>query len=152
MSSFGDKCWRKGFPSWERTILKRKSPIARESGPRGRRMRTYIDSGVLITAARGTATLTAPAIEILTDVTREFVSSDWVRLEVLPKARFFNRESEIEFYDLFFTRVSIWVTFEKDLLTRAMEEAIQSGLSAVEANPRIFGSRAGWEGMVTPEK
>jgi len=71
-------------------------------------MRTYIDSGVLITAARGTAQLSAPALGILSDTAREFVSSDWVKLEVLPKARFFHRDAEVRFYELFFERVSLW--------------------------------------------
>ncbi len=71
-------------------------------------MRTYIDSGVLITAARGNAALSGPAIEVLTDAAREFVSSDWVRLEVLPKAQYFQRQSEVKSYEVFFNRAAIW--------------------------------------------
>ena len=115
-------------------------------------MRTYIDSGVLITAARGNATLSAPAIEILSDVTREFVSSEWVKLEVLPKARYFKRESEASFYDLFFGRVSIWAPFEPGLLTTALEEATVSGLSAVDAIHVVSAAMCGCEELITSEK
>jgi predicted nucleic acid-binding protein len=115
-------------------------------------MRTYIDSGVLITAARGIAALSAPAIEILSDTTRQFVSSDWVKLEVLPKARFFQRQSELSFYDLFFDRVSIWAPFAPDLLERAMEEATESGLSAVDAIHVVLAALAGCEELITSEK
>jgi predicted nucleic acid-binding protein len=115
-------------------------------------MRTYIDSGVLITAARGNAFLSAPAIEILTDVTREFVSSEWVRLEVLPKARYFQRQSEVSFYDVFFGRVSIWAPFEPELLTTALEEATRSGLSAVDAIHIVLAATSGCEELITSEK
>jgi|SRR5579862_888689 len=115
-------------------------------------MRTYIDSGVLITAARGNADLSTPAVNILTDVTREFVSSEWVRLEVLPKARYFRRESEIAFYDLFFAQVSIWAPFEPDLLARALDEATACGLSAVDAIHILLAALTGCEELVTSER
>lgn len=115
-------------------------------------MRTYIDSGVLIIAARGTEALSAPAIEILSDTSREFVSSEWVQLEVVPKARYFNRRSEVSFYNLFFSRVSVWAAFQPDLLTLAMEEAINSGLSAVDAIHVVLAASTGCEELITSEQ
>jgi predicted nucleic acid-binding protein len=115
-------------------------------------MRTYVDSGVLITAARGNAVLSAPAIKILSDATREFVSSEWVRLEVLPKAIYFKRQSEVSFYDLFFQRVSIWAPFESGLLNRAMEEATANGLSAVDAIHVVSAASSNCEELITSEK
>ena len=115
-------------------------------------MRTYIDSGVLITAARGNAILSASAIEIISDATREFVSSEWVKLEVLPKARYFQRESEVRFYDLFFGRVSIWAPLTTDLLSAALEEASLNGLSAVDAIHIILAEVCGCEELITSEK
>jgi predicted nucleic acid-binding protein len=115
-------------------------------------MRTYIDSGVLITAARGTAALSAPAIEILSDATREFVSSAWVRLEVLPKAQYFKRQSEVKFYELFFERVNIWAQFSPSLLATALEEAVKSGLSAADAIHVVLASTSGCEELITSEK
>jgi predicted nucleic acid-binding protein len=128
-----------------------KSPIGREPDPDDV-MRTYVDSGVLITAARGNATLSQPAIDVLSDTTREFVSSEWVRLEVLPKARYFQQQAEIAFYDLFFGRVSIWAPFGPDLLTTAMEEASVAGLSAVDAIHVVLAAISGCEELVTSEK
>ena len=115
-------------------------------------MRTFIDSGVLIYAARGTADLSAPAVDILSDTTREFVSSEWVRLEVLPKAQYFQHEAEVGFYNLFFARVSIWAPFEADLLSRAFEEATLSGLSAVDAIHVVLATSTGCEELITSEK
>jgi hypothetical protein len=94
-------------------------------------MRTYIDSGVLITAARGNAALSTPAIEILSDASREFVSSEWVRLEVL---------------------VGLCAQFPPGLLAAAMEEAVQSGLSAVEAIHVVLAATSGCEELITSEK
>jgi predicted nucleic acid-binding protein len=49
-------------------------------------MRTFIDAGVLIAAARGKDAPSMSALEILDDQSREFVSSPFIELEVLPKA------------------------------------------------------------------
>jgi hypothetical protein len=48
--------------------------------------RTFIDTGVLIAAARGQNDFAARAMAILDDPNREFASSIFVKLEVLPKA------------------------------------------------------------------
>lgn len=136
------------LPSWSRKL-----PIGKERDPKSVTLtRTYVCSGVLITAARGDAALSTPAIEVLSDASREFVSSEWVRLEVLPKARYFNRQSEVRFYDLFFGQVSIWAPFEPGLLTMAMEEATRSGLSAVDAIHIVLAATSGCDELVTSEK
>jgi predicted nucleic acid-binding protein len=114
-------------------------------------MRTYVDSGVLITAARGIAVLSEPALDVLSDKSRSFVSSDWVKLEVLPKAKYFQRHAEVKFYDLFFDGVSIWAPFETHLLTMAMQEATEHGMSAVDAIHVVLAATSGCEELVTTE-
>jgi hypothetical protein len=52
----------------------------------GRPIRTFLDSGVLIAAYKGSPSLEAPAIDILDDPNRVFLSSPFVRHEVSPKA------------------------------------------------------------------
>lgn len=47
-------------------------------------MRTFLDSGVLLAAWRGDS-LAAPALALLGDDARVFVTSQLVRLELLPK-------------------------------------------------------------------
>jgi len=115
-------------------------------------MRTYVDSGVLITAARGNAALSAPAIEILSDATREFVSSDWVKLEVLPKAQYFRQTSEVQFYNLFFGRVSVWALFGSDVLSVALQEASATGMSGADAIHVVLAARCGCAEFVTSER
>jgi hypothetical protein len=47
--------------------------------------RTFLDSGVLISAAHGTDNTALQALQILDDPDLAFVSSIFVKLEVLPK-------------------------------------------------------------------
>ena len=67
---------------------------------------TFVDAGVLIAAARGQADVSARAMAILDDPNRSFASSNFVRLEVLPKALFNRKTTEAEFYNEFFRAVS----------------------------------------------
>jgi predicted nucleic acid-binding protein len=52
---------------------------------------TFIDSGVLIAAARGEGEIAERALQILEDNKREFASSQFLKLEVLPKATYNKR-------------------------------------------------------------
>jgi predicted nucleic acid-binding protein len=111
--------------------------------------RTYVDGGVLIRAARGDASLSEPAIEVLCDPEREFVSSVLVRLEVLPRAE---RPSEVEFYETYFKQVAVWAPIEPYLLTTAVEEAQSSGVSPLDAIHLVLAASAGCHELVTAEK
>ncbi len=50
------------------------------------------------------------ANSILNDENREFVSSQFVKLEVLPKAIYHQQQDETDFYETFFSAVSHWAT------------------------------------------
>jgi len=67
-------------------------------------LKTFIDSGVLLKAWRGDD-LADAALLILGDETREFCSSQLVRLELLPKPRFEKRQREVDFYKAHFEEV-----------------------------------------------
>ena len=72
-------------------------------------MKTFIDSGVLITGWRGQ---TAPRLKVLTILNerhRQFISSPFVQLEVFPKAEYYKNLDELKFYETFFQGVSDWV-------------------------------------------
>lgn len=115
-------------------------------------MRTYIDSGVLITAARGEDALSSIALAILADAEREFVSSQWVKLEVLPKAIYLNRKEELDMYNLFFEQVTIWVSLETKVLESALEEASRYGLSAIDALHVSLAVLGGCDELITSER
>lgn len=67
--------------------------------------RTFVDSGVLVSAARSTDDYSETALEILEDEGREFASSIFIRLEVLPKAVCYGKTVEAQFYQEFFASV-----------------------------------------------
>ena len=97
---------------------------------------TYVDAAVLIYAAKKptaeTFTRRLRAIQILTDPNREFVSSEFLRLEVLPIPNYFKKSKEIAFYQAFFNGVSHWVS-DSQLLNSAYQLASQYGLGALDA-------------------
>jgi predicted nucleic acid-binding protein len=114
--------------------------------------RTFIDSGVLIHAARGTAELSERALAVLDDPDRRFVTSDFVRLEVLPKAIFHHKRDEAEFYEAFFEAAQRTEHSSKSLVAEAQSEAEQAGLSATDALHVAAAKRANCTEFITAEK
>lgn len=113
---------------------------------------TFVDAGVLIAAARGNHELSTKALNILADPEREFVSSDFVKLEVLPKPIHYRNLAEVEFYDIFFAAVQQWVDVSDELIRTAYQEACQAGLSAVDAIHVAAAILANATELVTTEK
>src|SRR5262249_3564214 len=113
---------------------------------------TFVDAGVLIAAARGKTDVSARAMAILDDPDRTFASSDFVRLEVLPKALFNKRSDEAEFYIAFFDAVAHWPDRTDAVVRRAYEVAAQFGLAALDALHVAAAMSVGAEELVTTEK
>jgi predicted nucleic acid-binding protein len=95
--------------------------------------KTYIDSGVLITAFQGIKTASIRANRILNDENREFASSAFVQLEVLPKATFNQQQDEAEFYATFFRAVIDWASDLEQIIQDANNIACTYGLAAMDA-------------------
>jgi len=113
---------------------------------------TFVDAGVLIAAARGTTDISARAIELLDDDKRSFASSDFVRLEVLPKPVFHKRQEEAAFYEAFFEAVAGWAHWEEPLLQQALTLASRYGLSALDALHAAAALSLGADEIVTTER
>ena len=113
---------------------------------------TFVDAGVLIAAARGRADVFARAMEILDDPERTFASSEFVRLEVLPKAVFNRKSEEAEFYSEFFRAVSHWPGNIDAVVTDAYNKGIKYGLAAMDALHAAAAISAGAEEFITTEK
>ena len=113
---------------------------------------TYIDSGVLIAAARGDDTVSPVAFSYLNDPNREFISSDYVRLEVFPKAVFHKRKEEEEFYNEFFRFNARTIPTSTALLEYAMAEGCETGIAGVDALHIACAVFAGAEEFITSEK
>lgn len=101
--------------------------------PVSRKTRTFLDSAVLIAAARGTNAVATKALAVLDDPSRSFVTSDFVRLEVLPKPLYHKRTKEADFYEEFFNAAEHHVSSSASLVEDAYSEATTAGLSAVDA-------------------
>ncbi len=114
--------------------------------------RTFIDSGVLIAAATGGQNLFERAFTVLDDPDREFITSDFVRLETVPKARFHKNEDEVRFYEEFFQAAAQSVDASKELVSLAQTEAETSGLNATDALHVVAACWAAADELVTSEK
>lgn len=113
--------------------------------------RTFLDAGVLIAAARGSGPSYLKAMEILDDGERSFVSSLFVRLEILPKALFHQRHAEVAFYESYFEEVDLWVDPDRALLEEAGRVATRFGLAALDALHVTSALVAGADELVTTE-
>ena len=114
-------------------------------------MLTYLDSNVLVQAATGAnRTIQVRALAIITDPSRQFVSSLFSRMEVIPLAIHFGRGKERLFYETFFRRVQVWVD-PVDIYDDAYQLACQYALGAMDALHLAAASFAGAE-FVSAEK
>jgi hypothetical protein len=113
---------------------------------------TYIDSGVLIAAARVHDPTNAGANTVLGDPARSFASSDFVRLEVLPKATFHKRTAEVDFYSLYFDAVQTWVVADAALTGLALQRGAEFGLNGMDALHVAAAETAGAVELVTTER
>jgi len=96
--------------------------------------------------------LGSAALSVIADESREFVCSDYVKLEVIPKPKYFGRTSELSFYEAFFGNVSEWLPFDYSDLEEAFQEACLSGLSAMDAVHVVIAAESGCEELVTSER
>jgi predicted nucleic acid-binding protein len=113
---------------------------------------TFIDSGVLIAAIRGAPQVAIRARKLLTDPERSFASSAYVRLEVLPKAKFQKRFEELDFHEWFFRKVQHWAPLGEPLVEKALEVALGAGLSALDALHVAAALMVGADELITAEK
>lgn len=97
---------------------------------------TFVDASVLIYAATkptaATFTRRLRALQVLGDPDREFVASEYLRLEVMPMASYYQKARELAFYEKFFNGVTRWAD-PLALLAPAFADACQHGLGALDA-------------------
>ena len=117
-----------------------------------KRIKTFIDASLLIAGARGNQDISDRALEVLDDPARSYVTSDFVRLEVLPKAVFHRQEAEVHFYRAFFARAKQTVKASSTLVAQGQKEAEQAGLSAVDALHVAAAKKAKCQELITAEK
>lgn len=115
--------------------------------------RTFLDAGVLIAAARGADKTSLQALQVLDDPDRVFVSSIFVKLEVLPKAIYNGFKEETAFYQSFFENdVDLWIDFSDEPVEVAEQHAEKFGLSALDALHVAAAISAEADEIITTEK
>ncbi|MDX6446006.1 MAG: hypothetical protein QOH71_3080 [Blastocatellia bacterium] len=72
------------------------------------------------------------ALQLLGDPDREFLATEYLRLEVLPMAVCYQKSREVAFYLKFFEGAVLWADSGK-LITPAYDLASQFGLGALDA-------------------
>lgn len=114
--------------------------------------RTFLDTGVLIAAARGTGSIAARAHGILDDPTRTFTTSEYIRLEFFPKAIYEQQELEVRLYTRFFAQAVHIVPCSRALLHQAYTEACAFGLAAMDALHITAAKQSGAAEFITTER
>ena len=97
-----------------------------------RPIRTFLDSGVLIAAYKGSPSIEVPANNILDDPNRVFLGSPFVRHEASPKALYSRQLDEYRFYQKYFRRAAFCDDL-KSILSYAGKESAKSGVGAMDS-------------------
>lgn len=95
--------------------------------------KTFVDANILIAAWRGNAELLQKSMAIIEDPDREFIVSDYLKLEVIPKPTFHGFHEEVEFMQTFIDSASLQVRATPLITTQAISLACRYGLSAMDA-------------------
>ena len=114
-------------------------------------VRTFLDSGVLLAAARSVVRDKQRALEILGDPNRVFITSPFVHLELVPKAIYYGKRLEQTFYNEYFEWAE-WVRDVQAIESAARREAARSGLAAMDALHMAAASLAGADELITTER
>ena len=114
-------------------------------------IRTFLDSGVLIAAARLLDPDGERALKFLDDPNRLFLTSPFVHLEVVPKAIFFRKRMERSFYDTYFKN-AVWFREVDKIEVAARTEAARAGLGAMDALHLAAAHLSRADEFITTEK
>jgi hypothetical protein len=95
--------------------------------------KTYLDTSVLIAAARGIEPQARKAFAVLDDPLREFGASIFLKLELLPKSIFHKKTDELILYRSFFSMISEWISTSDEIIEEAIRLAGIHNLSSIDA-------------------
>jgi predicted nucleic acid-binding protein len=113
-------------------------------------LKTFLDSGVLLSAWLGNSPRSIEAKSIVADESRDFLTSDAVKLELLPKPTFEKRRAELEYYNDYFKGIVSEPLSEK-LGVEALALAKKYGLAAMDALHLASAIRQGADEFITSE-
>jgi predicted nucleic acid-binding protein len=114
-------------------------------------VRTFLDAAVLITAFQGRSEHALQALSLVNDPNREFISSAYLKLELLPQPTWHRRQSEIQFYETYFAHATHYIPATEEL-AEALKYAGTYGLEAMDALHVAAARKASADVFVTIEK
>ena len=117
-----------------------------------KRILTYVDACLLITAFRYDDARGVAANIILNDPRRTFVVSNALWLELIPKAVYNKRTDEAAFYADFFGRAERYLPWSLAVLQHAQQLATTYGLSAMDAIHIAHAIDAGTDEFISAER
>jgi len=112
---------------------------------------TFLDAGVIIAAGSGPAKQQLAALELLTDPEREFWTSPFVEMEVLPHAERQGKPEELELYRSYFRTTHVYNNLEKIVMVAAAELR-ETSLGLADALHLAAAHLAGAKEFITTEK
>lgn len=114
--------------------------------------KTYVDSNVLIAAFQGKEDTFRKAIAILDDSTREFIASDYLRLETIPKPTFYRRKEEVAFMEAFLQAAQDYICSSPVITSKAIQFAASHDIAPMDALHLSMASHAKADEFITLER
>lgn len=98
------------------------------------------------------AYIASAAQGFLNDPLREYVTSDYVKVELFPKCLYHKNNLELAFYQSFFNSTPIVVSNDDSLLALAINEGARTGISGIDAIHVACALVAGATELITSER
>jgi len=97
------------------------------------KIKTFVESDVLIAAFQGKEEVWEKAMRVIDDPEREFIVSDYLKLEIIPQPTFHNRYEEIQFMHTFLDNASLYMNPNGSVIDQAITLACTYSLGAMDA-------------------
>jgi predicted nucleic acid-binding protein len=94
---------------------------------------TFVDANVLMAAFQGKNEDWQKAMQVIDDPEREFIGSDYLKLEVIPQPTFHRRYEEIQFMQAFLDSASMYLRATDSVTDYAIDFACRYSLGAMDA-------------------
>ncbi len=115
-------------------------------------IRTFLDAGVLLAAIRGGTDVCDKALSLLDDPDREFITSEFLKLELLPMAIYHSRQTEVDFYNAFFAGAKHHAEASQEIANSAFDFAKTHGIAAIDALHVAVAAKFHADEIITTEK
>jgi len=114
--------------------------------------KTFLDANVLIAAFQGQPEISKKALMLLDDPEREFIITDYLKLELIPKPKFYSRHEEVKFMEAFFESACENLSTSPTLTLQAIEIASTYDVHPLDALHASAAIQARVDEFITLEK